>query len=164
MGRDLKSYQKRPTGRMNKNWERLTFLPVCWLGLVLWQMDHCRLFNAKSIFIHIKSFISKIQFSIRTMFSSFSPIDRNLSGAITPDQSGPRSDSNKGVFWCSQSSSITGDSISDCLVSYPGHSFVGRSYPSAEKQSVYSTAAADWATTKFDAPLNKVIIPNPTLL
>ena len=30
------------------------------------------------------------------------------------------------------------------FVSYPGHS-LGESYPSAEVQSVYSTAAADWA-------------------
>ena len=33
----------------------------------------------------------------------------------------------------------------DCLVSYPGH-FLRESYPSAEMQSVYSTAPADWAT------------------
>ena len=33
---------------------------------------------------------------------------------------------------------------SDCLVSYSGHS-LGESYPCAEKQSVYSTAPADWA-------------------
>ena len=35
-------------------------------------------------------------------------------------------------------------SLSDCLVSYPGHS-LGESYLSVEKQSVYSTASADWA-------------------
>ena len=38
---------------------------------------------------------------------------------------------------------ITGTSPSDCLVSYPGHALVGGSYPSAEVQSVYSTAPAD---------------------
>ena len=27
-------------------------------GLVLWHINHCKLFNAKSIFIHINSFIS----------------------------------------------------------------------------------------------------------
>ena len=32
-----------------------------------------------------------------------------------------------------------------CLVSYPGH-LLGKSYPSAERQSVYSTAPANWAT------------------
>ena len=45
-----------------------------------------------------------------------------------------------------QSSSITGISLSDCLVSYAGLS-LGGSYPSAEVQSVYSTAAAKWAIT-----------------
>ena len=35
-------------------------------------------------------------------------------------------------------------SPSDCLVSYPEHS-LGDSYPSAEMQSVYSAAPADWA-------------------
>ena len=32
-------------------------------------------------------------------------------------------------------------------MSYPGHSLGGVSYPSAEVQSVYSTALADWATS-----------------
>ena len=31
------------------------------------------------------------------------------------------------------------------IVSYPGHSLGRGSYPSAEVQSVYSTAPADWA-------------------
>ena len=35
----------------------------------------------------------------------------------------------------------------DCLVSYLGHS-LGGSCPSAEKQSVYSTAPADWANVQ----------------
>ena len=67
-----------------------------------------------------------------------------LLGATTLSQSGSGSNSNKGVFHIPQSSSITGTSPSNCLVSYPGHSF-GESYPSAEKQLVYSTAPADWA-------------------
>ena len=54
-------------------------------------------------------------------------------------------DGNKGVLHTPQSSSIIGTSPSDCLVSYPGHSLGGGSYPSAEKQSVYSTGPADWA-------------------
>ena len=54
-------------------------------------------------------------------------------------------DSNKGIPNIPQSFSITEVSPSDCLVSYPGHS-LGESYPSAEMQSVYSTAPADWAT------------------
>ena len=71
-----------------------------------------------------------IQFSISTQFSSIWPIDRILSGATTPEQSGPGSDGN-------QSSKITEASPSDCLVSYLGHSF-GESYLYAEMQSVYS--------------------------
>ena len=67
-----------------------------------------------------------------------------LSGATTQGQSGPGNDGNEGVFRISQSSSTAGTSLSDCLMSYPGHSLRG-SYPSAEKQSVYSTAPADWA-------------------
>ena len=35
----------------------------------------------------------------------------------------------------------TGNSRSDCLVSYPGHS-----YASADTQSVFSTAPANWKT------------------
>ena len=65
-------------------------------------------------------------------------------GATTPGQSGPGSNGNKGVLLIPQSSSSTGTSPSDCLVSYTGHS-LGRSYHSAEVQSVYSTAPADWA-------------------
>ena len=30
---------------------------VCFFGLVLWHINHCRLFNAKSIFIQINSSI-----------------------------------------------------------------------------------------------------------
>ena len=64
-----------------------------------------------------------------------------ISGATTPSQSGPGSDGNKGVLRIPQSSSISGTSSSDCLVSYPGHS--------AEVQSVYSTAPADWAISLY---------------
>ena len=81
-------------------------------------------------------------------FSSIQPIDRTLSGATTPGQSGPGSDGNEGVLCIPQSSSIAGTLPSDCLVSYPGHSLGGEggSYSSAEKRSVYSTAPADWAS------------------
>ena len=61
------------------------------------------------------------QFSISTQFSSSLPIDRILSGATTPGKSGPGSDDNEGILRILQSSSITGTSASDCLVSYPGH-------------------------------------------
>ena len=39
-----------------------------------------------------------ILFSISTQFSSIWPIDRTLSGATTPGQSGPGSDGNEGVL------------------------------------------------------------------
>ena len=68
----------------------------------------------------------------------FDPIDRTLSGANSPVQSGPGSDSNEGLLRIPQSSSITVTSLSDCSVSYPGL-LLGRFYPSAEMQSVYST-------------------------
>ena len=44
---------------------------------------------------------------------------RNLSVAATLCQSGPETDGNEGVFCIPPSSSITGASPSDCLVSYP---------------------------------------------
>ena len=82
-----------------------------------------------------------IQFSISTQFSSIRPIDTTLSGATTPDQSGPGSDDNEELLRIPQSSSITGTSLSDCLVSYAGHS-LGGFYPE-EIQSVYSSSSAD---------------------
>ena len=69
----------------------------------------------------------------------------NQPGATTPGQSGPGSNGNEVVLRIPQSSTVTGASPSDCLVSYLGHS-LEESYPSAEKHSVYSTAPVDWAT------------------
>ena len=51
----------------------------------------------------------------------FNPWIGLLSGATTPSQSGPGSDGNKRLLRISHSSSITETSLSDCLVSYPGH-------------------------------------------
>ena len=59
-----------------------------------------------------------IQFNIRTQISSIGPIDRTLLGATTLSQSGAGSNGNKGIVCIPQSSSITGTSPSDCLVSY----------------------------------------------
>ena len=70
-----------------------------------------------------------------------------LSGTTTLGQSEPGGDDNEEVLHIPQSSSINGISPSDCLVLYPGHSLGVGSYLSAEKQSVYSTASADWATS-----------------
>ena len=57
---------------------------------------------------------------------------------------GPGSDGNEEVLRISQSSSITWASLSDCLVSYPGHS-LGESYPFVEIYFVYSPAPTDLA-------------------
>ena len=80
-----------------------------------------------------------IQFSFSTQFISNFPIDRILSDATFLGQSGSGSNGNESVLRISQSSSITGTSSSDCLVPYPGHS-LWEFYPSAKKQSMYSTA------------------------
>ena len=81
-------------------------------------------------------------------FSSIEPIDRALSDATILHQCGPGSNDNEGVLRIPQGSSITGTSPSDCLVSYSGHSLEGGSYPSVEKQLVYSTTPADWANNR----------------
>ena len=84
--------------------------------------------------------------------SSIWPIDRTLSGVTTLGQSGSGSDGNEGVLCILQSFSITAASSSDCLVSYPGHS-LREFYPSAEMQSVYSTASPDWARKNWEIDL-----------
>ena len=63
--------------------------------------------------------------------------------ATTPGQSGPGNDGKEGVLCIRQSSCITRTTPSDCLVSYPEHSLEEESYPTIEKQSVYSTAPTD---------------------
>ena len=50
--------------------------------------------------------------------STIWPIDRTISGATTPCQSGPGSNVNDGVYYIPQSSSITEAWPSDCLVSF----------------------------------------------
>ena len=145
---------------------------MIWFGLVLWYINHCRLFNAKScLYIYIKYIwfglvwfygistivgyliqspflniqrvlLQTIQFSISTLFSSIWPVDRTLSGATTLGQSGPGSNGNKVVLCIHLSSSFTGASPSDCLVSYPGHT-LKESYSSAEMQVVYSATPAN---------------------
>ena len=75
--------------------------------------------------------------------SSIRPIDRTLSSAISPGQSGPGSDSNEEVLDIPKNSSITEASQPDYLLPYTGHMLV-ESYTSPEIQSVYSTTPADW--------------------
>ena len=98
-------------------------------GSVLWHINLCWLFNAKSILIHINySIIYKYLYnSVLHIW----PIDRTLSSATTPERTGPGSNGNKGVLCIPQSSSIARASPS---VSYTGQS-LGESYRSAEKQS-----------------------------
>ena len=69
-------------------------------------------------------------------------IDKTQSSTIIESQSGPGNDVNEGVLHIPHSSSITGASISDCLMSYQDIRKVVYSY--AEMQSVYSTTLADW--------------------
>ena len=71
-------------------------------------------------------------------------MDRTLSGTTTPGQSGPGSNGNEEVLCIPQSSSITGASPLDGLVSYP-RDLLGSSYLSVEMKLVYSTAPDDWA-------------------
>ena len=86
--------------------------------------------------------------------SSIWLIDRTLSGATTSDQNGPQSTGNEGVLRISQSSRITEASPSDCSMSYSGY-LLGESYSSAEMQSVYSAAQADWVTVRLSS-LSKI--------
>ena len=62
------------------------------------------------------------QFSLAwVQFSSIWPIDRTLSSATTPGQSGPENDGNEEVLRIPQTSCSTGTLPSDCLVSYSAH-------------------------------------------
>ena len=70
--------------------------------------------------------------------SSVWPIDKTLSDATTPDQSGHGSDGNEGVFHLPQNSK-TWASSSHSWVSYVTH-WLQKSYPSNKMQSVQYTA------------------------
>ena len=89
--------------------------------------------------------------------SSIWLIDRNISDATTLGPSGFRSYGNEWLLRISQSSIISGASPSDCLVSYTGHSLVEGYYPSAEMQSVYSTAPANWAMQRLFKNCDRVL-------
>ena len=68
---------------------------------------------------HVKRVLSQvIQFSISTHFSFIWLINRTLSSATTPDQSGDGSNGTEGVLFIPQSFSIIGTSPPDCLLSY----------------------------------------------
>ena len=95
---------------------------LVWFGLVWFHQTYQPLYiiNTKSIFIHIYSSISNnlaqytsrqvqsclfltIQFSISAQIGSIWHIDMTLSGATTPNQSGPGSNGNEGVLRVHQS-------------------------------------------------------------
>ena len=98
------------------------------------------------------AYVIKVEKMVIILLKYIWPINKTLSGATTPNQSGPGSDGNKGALRIPQSSSITETSSSDCLVSYLGQL-------SAEKQSVYSTAPADWVSQKYSTQFKT---PHPT--
>ena len=60
----------------------------------------------------------------------------------------PGSTANEGELRIPQSSRITGTSQSDCFVSYQDTRWGECLTPSAEKQSMYSTAAVDLAMNR----------------
>ena len=107
--------------------------------------------NVKTVLFQAIQFSLSVQFNISMQFSSIWPIDRALSGATTQGQSGPGSDGNEGVLCIPQSSCINGTSSSGYLVSLTGHS-LKQSYPSAEKQLVYSTShlRVDWGSNSYE--------------
>ena len=86
------------------------------------QLSMSAEFNFKTVLFQ------SVQFNISTEFSSIWPIDRTLSGATTPEQSGPRRDGNNEVLRIPQSSNMSGASPSGCFVSFAGHS-LARVFP-----------------------------------
>ena len=94
-----------------------------------------------------------IQFSISTQFSSIWPIDRTLSGATTPGHSGPGNDGKwRGTLHSPKLQHYWNLTIR--LFNVISRTLVGQtgregSYPSAENQSVYSTAPTNWTTLKL---------------
>ena len=123
-------------------------------GLVLCHINHYRLFNT-NLFLYTKTVLFQIiQFSISTYLSNIWPLDRIPSGATTPGQSGLGNHSNKIVLRITQSSSITGDSPSDCLESYTWSVIGGGDYPSVEMQLMYSAAPAGSADNQWETCWN----------
>ena len=102
------------------------------------------------------SYISTMQLSKNTQFSSIWSIEMTRSGVTTPGQGEPGSDGNKGILHIPQSSWILETSTSDSLVSYPGHS-LEMSYPSAEMPLVYFAASAYSTTLGMELLWTKVL-------
>ena len=118
-------------------WMLLIILFVYLFVWVSWDIDHCRLFYAKSILSILTVLFQIIPFSISIQFSSIWPI-----GATTPGQSWFGSDGNEVVLRIPQNPSITETSPADCFASYPGH-LLEESYVFPEVHSVYTTAPTE---------------------
>ena len=74
------------------------------------------------------------------------PINWTPTGTITLNQNEPGSKGNKRVLHIPQNSRAE-TTLSNGLMSYLAHLLEGV-YPSAEMQSAYSTASADWAVDR----------------
>ena len=83
--------------------------------------------------------LQAIHFSISTQFSFIWPIDRTLSGATTPRQSGPGSDDNEEELQHYWNHTIR-------LFRVISRAHLGEILPLAEMQSVYFTVSVDWVT------------------
>ena len=99
-----------------------------WKGSLLVTLDYVRQLYFTSLNVKTVLF-QAIRFSISTLFISIWLINKTLSGATTSRQSEPGSDGNKGELCIPQTSGITGASPSDCLLSYPEHSWCGELLP-----------------------------------
>ena len=107
---------------------------VCWLiGWFLWHINFCGLFNAKPFFIYTW-FVSEY-FVENFIFK------RVVIGATNPGRCEPRSNGNEWAVHIPQCSR-TGTSPSGGLVSYSGHSLIGRGREESYR-SVNSTTLAD---------------------
>ena len=76
---------------------------------------------SKTFLFQAIHFSQTVQFSINMHLVLFNPLIGPLSGATMPGLSGPGSNDNEEVLRIPQSSSITGTSTSNSLVSYLGH-------------------------------------------
>ena len=86
---------------------------------------------------YFKQFNLAFFFVLSINISSIWTIYWTLSGATTPGQSWPGSDSNEGVQRITQSSIINEASPSDCLVLYPWHPLCWGFYPSRDSLGVF---------------------------
>ena len=87
--------------------------------------------------------------------SSILPIDRTISGATTPGQSGPESDGIIRDTRIPQSSSITGASPSNCLY-YLGHSLEGFTPLKRFNRYILQSQPTGWFCKEYSL---RIVIP-----